>query len=152
MSIANKPADTIKASSLSIDVNVSDDRSAPSRIAVQLVLQQVVSGKLVDIEQRPFAAGTTRFELAGLANAEYRVELIARDEAGNLSEAAQARFTVDAPPPSPGAPSTGSEQPGVSRIAGGCSAAPASEPSWLALLLLLLVATLAVRRRRGSRR
>jgi hypothetical protein len=171
--ITGGPTGTITTPDATVTFAANDDRTAAAQVGVSVRVERKTTGAMdfSTLQEQPFTAGRDKVSLTGLGAGDYRITVIARDEAGNVSNPASATFSVtgttggDPQISDPAADSPAPTEPGWTaqdgNMEGGCSAAgaqsgagrsgatkgPAGCPAWLLLAGLALVA-LAARRRR----
>lgn len=151
LKLTKRPPATTSRPAATIGFVAKDDLSSSNQIVVRYRLEKLSSGasKPALVADKPLAAGATSLALTALSAARYRLVLVARDAAGNMSKPQQTTFTVTSPGfagPAGASPAGGSSDTG--EILGvGCGIAPrtATPPPWALLLLGMLLLS---RRRR----
>jgi len=160
LTVTSAPSATTQIGPAQVAFSVSDDRSPPQAIGVQVkVTHQPAGGGAAQVlRDDPFNSGLSSVEISGLAPGTYTVRLAARDEAGNSSTPTTVSFDYQ----SPGGPAVADggapfaeagsvPQAGpddVPQAGEGCACRAADAPSTGGWWLLLLVAWIVLRRRR----
>ncbi|MCC6749243.1 MAG: hypothetical protein IT371_16390 [Deltaproteobacteria bacterium] len=178
LAVTQQPPSTLKATQTIVTVKAEDDRSPADKIGLQAKVEFTPAGETTirTLNEGAAVKGLTEVKLDLPGDGDYRVTLVAVDEAGNLSKTEYVTFRVEglgpATPqptqPAPTKPEPPKTQPPKAQppvqeepepapgVVAGCSAAPVSgtaSPSAgsTGALLFLGLALLALRRLRRAR-
>lgn len=130
LELLEAPAQVLRAESAHVAWRASDDRTAADAVETRWELRKLDGGGAVIVASDDFAAQRTAVDLPALdAGALYVIEIVARDEAGNVTSVEHGLLAEQA--------------------SGGCSAGLGTRGG-AGLLVLLLAGLLVTRRRRAA--
>lgn len=131
LELIEAPAQVLRSEHAHVSWRASDDRTDADAVQTRWELRKMVDAEPVVVASAEFTANTTSVDLPALeSGALYVIEIVARDEAGNVTSVEHGLL--------------------AEQSSGGCSASTGTRGGAAGLLLLLLAGLLVTRRRRAT--